>query len=169
MDSEDLLLSDKSPLNTPDDNEQPGCSKSNLNEMNSASNPEDDMTSCQPPRVTSEKTAKHQRNRVERKRKAEAENLYSLKTEIKRTKESIKKLTKHLDNKTCPKSLCYSALANIPPGEKFKKDIQVVKQKVEQGFLSVLTKFNYRCLERQKTKLRKLKGKTLRNDNSVKA
>ena len=65
-----------------------------------------------------------------------------------------------MDNKTCPKSLRYSARANIPPDEQFKKDIQAVKLKAEQGSLSALTRFNYRRLEKQKTKLRKEKGKT---------
>ena len=104
-------------------------------------------------------TAKNQTNGGNRKRKAEAENLYSLEAKIKRTKESIKKLQIHLDNKTCPKSLRYSVRANIPPDEQFKKDIQAVKQKEEQGFLSTLAKFNHRHLER-KNKLRKEKGKT---------
>lgn len=67
-----------------------------------------------------------------------------------------------MDNKTCPKSLRYSARANIPPDEQFKKDIQAIKQKAEQGFLSALAKFNHRRLERQKNKLRKEKGKTPR-------
>jgi len=58
-----------------------------------------------------------------------------------------------LDNKTCPKSLRYSARANIPPDEQLKKDIQAVKQKAEQGFLFSLAKFNHCRLDRQKNKL----------------
>ena len=42
-----------------------------------------------------------------------------------------------------------------------KKNIQAVKLKVEKGFLSVLTRFNHRHLEKQKTRLRKEKGKTV--------
>ena len=38
----------------------------------------------------------------------------------------------------------------------------MVKLKAEQGFLSALTRFNHRRLEKQKTRLRKKKGKTVR-------
>ena len=67
-----------------------------------------------------------------------------------------------MDNKACSKSLRYNARANIPPDEQLKKDFQTVQQKAEHGFLSALTKFNYRRLQKQKIKFRKEKGKTLR-------
>ena len=53
----------------------------------------------------------------------------------------------------------YNVRANIPPDEQFKKDIQAVKQKAEQGFISALAKFHYRRLEQQKIKLQ-LRDKT---------
>ena len=124
---------------------------------------EGEFRSYQPPKQSS---TKQQRNKGERKRKAETENLYAVQTKIKRTEDSIKKLEKHIEDKTCPKSLRYSARANIPPDEEFKKDIQAVKQKAERGFLSALTRFNYRRLEKQKIKLRKLKGKSLLTDTA---
>ena len=67
-----------------------------------------------------------------------------------------------MDKKTCPKSLRYNVRANIPPDEQFKKDIQAVKQKAEQGFISALTKFHYRRLEQQKIKLQRDKTKARR-------
>ena len=121
---------------------------------------EEEITSYQPQTKQPDRSEK-QRQRDNRKRKAESDNLYSLEAKIKRTEESIEKLQKQLDNKTCPKSLHYTARANIPPDEQFKKDIQAVKLKAEQGFLSALTRFNHRHLEKQKTRLRKEKGKTV--------
>ena len=137
-----------------------GCS--NYSDIDSVSEPEDEIPSYQPIKKPTEITAKNQRNGENKKRKAEPENLYSLEANIKITEESIKKLQTHLNNKTCPKSLRYNARANIPPVEQFKKDIHTLKQKAEHGFLSALTRFNYRHLEKQKIKFRKEKGKTLR-------
>ena len=149
---------DTSPLNTPlpaKDEDQPGSPSMYTTD---AVESEGEFTSYQPPKQSS---TKQQTNKGERKRKAETENLYAVQTKIKRTEDSIKKLEKHIEDKTCPKSLRYSARANIPPDEEFKKDIQAVKQKAERGFLSALTRFNNRRLEKQKIKLRKLKGKSL--------
>ena len=147
-DYSDLLLSEKSPLNIPLDDLLPGCSQ----DQTEFTSDEDDIMSYHPPVKPSgepEETAKQQRDGEDRKRKTE-ENLYSLEAKRKRTEESMKKLQVHLQNKTCPKSLPYSAQANIPPDEQFKKDILVVKQKAEQGFISALTRFNYCRLEKQK-------------------
>ncbi|XP_068755861.1 uncharacterized protein [Montipora capricornis] len=161
MDSTDdysvALLPRTSPLNTAlNEITLPGSSKDT--EMEES---EEEIPSYQPQTKQPDGSAK-QRQKDNRKRKAESDNLYSLEAKIKRTEESIEKLQKHLDNKTCPKSLRYTARANIPPDEQFKKDIQAVKLKAEQGFLSALTRFNHRRLEKQKTRLRKEKGKTVR-------
>ena len=48
---------------------------------------------------------------------------------IKKTEESITLLGNHLERNTCPKPLKYSAWANIPADEQFKKDIKAIKQK----------------------------------------
>ena len=60
-----------------------------------------------------------------------------------------------MERNTCPKPLKYSARANIPADEQFKKDIKAIKQKAERGFVEALTKFHYRRLEKQKQKLHK--------------
>ena len=80
-----------------------------------------------------------------------------MKTEI-----SIRKLNEHLEKKTCPKTLRYSARANIPADEDFKKDIKTIRGKAEQGFIRALTRFHYRRLEKQKIKLNKDKAKARR-------
>ena len=48
------------------------------------------------------------------------------------------------------------------------KDIQAVKLKAERGFLLALARFNHCRREKQKTKLLKEKGKTLRKDTPKK-
>ena len=98
------------------------------------------------------------------------EGLLRLKTteaKIKKTEESIKKLNDHLKRNTCPKPLRYSARANIPADEEFKKDIKILKQKAERGFVEALTRFHYRCLDKQKTKHNKENSKTRRNGHKM--
>ena len=63
-------------------------------------------------------------------------------------------------------SVRYSAPANIPTDEDFKKDIKTVKEKAEQGFISALTRFHYPRLEKQKVKLNKDKAKARRLSES---
>ena len=77
------------------------------------------------------------------------------KAKIKKTEESIRLLKSHLQRNTCLKSLRYSARANIPADEQFKKDIKAIKQKAECGFVETLTRFHHRRLEIQKKKLNK--------------
>lgn len=91
------------------------------------------------------------------KRKASEDPPNSTEAKIK-TEGSIMKLKKHLQKDTCLKALRYSARANIPADEQFREDIKSVKQKAERGFVEALTRFHYRCLERQKSKLNKEKS-----------
>ena len=60
-----------------------------------------------------------------------------------------------MERNTCPKPLKYSARANIPADEQFKKDIKAIKPKAERGFGEARTKFHYHRLEKQKQKLHK--------------
>ena len=57
--------------------------------------------------------------------------------------------------------------ADIPADEEFKKDIKTFKQKAEHGFVEALTRFHYRRLEKQKTKLNKENYKTRRNGHTI--
>ena len=71
------------------------------------------------------------------KRKA-TQALPSTEAKIMKTEISIKKLNENLEKKTCPKTLRYSARANIPADEDFTKDIKTIKEKAEQGFIRTL-------------------------------
>ena len=97
---------------------------------------------------------KNEAKKTDLKRKA-SEVPTTTTAKIKKTEDSIKLLKNHLERNTCPKPLRYSARANIPADEQFKKDIKAIKQKAERGFVEAVTKFHYRRLEKQKQKLRK--------------
>ena len=62
-----------------------------------------------------------------------------------------------MKDKTCPKSLQYSARANIPPDETFVKDIRRIKEEAEQGFVSALLQYHKRRLNGQENKFKKAK------------
>ena len=55
---------------------------------------------------------------------------------IAKTKDSILKLERHFNNRTCPKSLQYSAKANIASDSTFRKEIKDIKQTAEQHLLT---------------------------------
>ena len=84
-------------------------------------------------------------------------DLASLETNIRKSKDSIRKLEEHLNKKTCPKSFQYSARANIPPDDTFLKEIKQIKEQAEQGFVSALTRYHKRRLESQENKFKKAK------------
>ena len=89
-DYRDLLLLESSPLNTPlDENALPGGSKE-VKMKNDSGSMEETM-SHQPQTELCWISAKPQGKGENRKRKSEADNLYSLETKIKRTEESIEK------------------------------------------------------------------------------
>ena len=81
----------------------------------------------------------------------------SLETNITKSKDAIRKLERHMKDKTCPKSFQYSARANIPPDETFVKDIKRVKEEAEQGFINALLQYHKRRLNGQENKLKKAK------------
>ena len=68
----------------------------------------------------------------------------SLKDKIQKSKESIAKLKKHIENNTCPKTLRYNARANIAPDEEFKRDISWIRKEAERKVLGALVKFHDR-------------------------
>ena len=51
-----------------------------------------------------------------------------MEAKIAKTEDSILKLERHLNNQTCPKSLQYSAKANIAPNSTFQKEIKDITQ-----------------------------------------
>ena len=88
-------------------------------------------------------------------RKIKYSETASLEAKITKTKDSIKKLKRHTENKTCPKSLQYAARTNIPPDDEFKNEIKAIKQTAEQAFVHALSKFHHRRLGRQESQLSK--------------
>ena len=57
---------------------------------------------------------------------------------------SIKLLEEHLTNRTCPKSLRYTAKPNITPDETFEKELKDIKLDAEQSLVDALTRFHKR-------------------------
>ena len=84
-------------------------------------------------------------------------DITSLETNIRKSKDSIRKLEEHINKKTCPKSFQYAARANIPPDDTFLKEIKEIKEQAEQGFVSALTRYHKRRLESQENKFKRAK------------
>ena len=81
----------------------------------------------------------------------------SFETNITKSEDSIRKLERHMKDKTCPKSFQYLARANIPPEETFVKDIKRIKEEAEQSFIYALLQYHKRRLNGQENKLKKAK------------
>ena len=77
----------------------------------------------------------------------------SMEAKTAKTEDSILKLERHLNNRTCPKSLQYSAKANIAPDSTFQKEIKDIKQTAEQALVNALTRFHKRRLDSLRNKL----------------
>ena len=58
-----------------------------------------------------------------------------LEQELERSETALKSLKKHLDRKTCPKSLECRARARIKADDDFKKDIKRLRSKAEQDYI----------------------------------
>lgn len=112
-----------------------------------------------PPRKP-EKSEKKENNPPERKReeKRGSKRKYvdqrSVEAKISKTEESIHKLQRHLNNRTCPKSLQYSARANITPDGDFQKEVRDTKHNAEQAFVNALSRFHKWRLENHQKKLK---------------
>ena len=79
-----------------------------------------------------------------------------LNTKIERSETTIKKLRAHIKDGTCPKTLRYSACANIMPDEQFKKEIGSIKKTAEQEVIRTLAKFHQRRIEQLQSKRTKV-------------
>ena len=64
----------------------------------------------------------HQNKAQPKKGKAETRSRHPIHngSQSQENEESIRKLPRHIDYKSCPASLCYSARSNIPPDEQLK-------------------------------------------------
>ena len=66
-----------------------------------------------------------------------------------------------------PRDLHYVAKANITPDEEFKTEIDSIKKEAELIFISALTKFHYRRVERNNDKLRRAKSDESRSKKTL--
>ena len=69
-----------------------------------------------------------------------------MEAKIAKTEDSILKLERHLNNRTCLKSLQYSAKANIVADITFQKEIKDIKQTAEQAVVNTLVRLHKRRL-----------------------
>ena len=97
-------------------------------DANSSESEDYGLTSYQQPPPQLPLRGKNDTKKKNLKRKA-SEVPSATTAKIKKTEESITLLGNHLERNTCPKPLKYSAWANIPADEQFKKDIKAIKQK----------------------------------------
>ena len=87
-----------------------------------------------------------------RKRKHE-DAISALQFKKQKTETSILKLERHLEQKTCPKSLQYKAKTNVTPDESFRKEISAITSHAEEQLVSTLMCFHQRRLVSHKNKL----------------
>ena len=93
-----------------------------------------------------------------RPRQSAVDEISMFERKIKKSETSIAKIQAHTERGSCPRDLRYVAKANITPDEEFKTDIKAVKREAERKFIGALTKFHYRCIERNKGKLQRAKS-----------
>ena len=101
------------------------------------------------------------------KRSRQEEELNSIQEKINSSNNSIGFLKNHLEKGTCPKTLRYTARANIMPDEDFQNEIGSIRKKAEQGLVGALVKFHHRRIEGLRIKLRKLEQAKSRKSNFV--
>ena len=106
--------------------------------------------------------AKERNNRAESgsrygANKRKREQPVPLEQQLERSEQAIKSLTKHLDRKTCPKSLQYRARARIRADNDFRRDIKRLRSKAEQEYVQALIRFHNRKIESLRSALRKEK------------
>ena len=106
-----------------------------------------------PARNTNENNPRDQKQPENRGIKRKYVDHQSMEAKIAKTEDSILKLERHLNNRTCPKSLQYSAKANIAPDSTFQKEIKDIQQTAEQALVNTLTRSHERRLDSLRNKL----------------
>jgi len=84
-----------------------------------------------------------------------------------KTENSIKVLEEHLTNRTCPKSLRYTAKPNVAQDNIFKKEIKDIKLDAGQSLAHALTHFHKHKLDSQRKKLRAFSQPNARRNKHV--
>ena len=92
----------------------------------------------------------------------------TVENKIAKTENSIRLLEEHLTNRTCPKSLRYTAKPNITPDNIFEKELKDIKLDAEQNLVDALTRFHKRKLDGQRQKLRAFSQPHARRNKHVK-
>ena len=77
-----------------------------------------------------------------------------MENKLAKTEHSIRLLEENLTNRTCPKSLRYTAKPNITPDETFEKELKDIKLDAEQSQVDASTRFHKCKLKGQRKKLR---------------
>lgn len=89
----------------------------------------------------------------------------SVEAKITKTKDSITKLKRHIDNTRHAPSHCTDAAhTNIPPDVEFKDKIKAIKQTTQQAYLHALTKFHYRRVENRRLRQKEVGSLQLQRD-----
>ena len=93
-----------------------------------------------------------------------------LEEQLEQSEQAIKSLTRHLERKTCPKSLQYRARARIRADNEFRKDIKQLRSKAEGNYVEALIRFHYRRIDSLRSALQKqkrIKNSTPNTDSTV--
>ena len=67
-----------------------------------------------------------------RRTASDRDDISRMKDKIESSEQSVIKLKRHIENRTCPPDLSYDAKANIFPDEDFKSDIKATRKEAEQ-------------------------------------
>ena len=85
----------------------------------------------------------------ESNRKRKCDQPSQLEWQLEHSQTALKSLKKHLERKTCPKSVQYRARARIRVDEDFKRDNKHLHSKTEQDYVQALIRFHNRCRSSQ--------------------
>ena len=140
------------------------CPRTNVKEDEPETSKNKNNRDRKHPREDSNRTPSSDGKRV---RLNEDRERASIQKRMNASNEAIGKLKDHLDKGTCPKSLRYSARANITPDEDFKNDISSIRKKAEHAYVGALVRFHNRRVERLMIKLRKLEQAKSRKRDRV--
>ena len=97
---------------------------------------------------------KHTREKGHKRKRSET---VPLEEQLEQSEQAIKSLTRHLERKTCPKSLQYRARARIRAENEFRKDIKQLRSKAERNYVKALIRFHYRRIDSLRSALQKQK------------
>ena len=114
-----------------------------------------------------ERTYRHTREKGHKRKRNET---VPLEEQLEQSEQAIKSLTRHLERKTCPKSLQYRARARIRADNEFRKDTKQLRSKAEGNYVEALIRFHYRRIDSLRSALQKqkrIKNSTPNTDSTV--